>query len=217
MEELEPTQWAVQESLQGYEDFADLFGGITERERELARQHAANALIPHEGATPSVKLIYITYRERYLGAFWLESGGLPTGEPTGECDHMVLATLRPGRPPTPGDRSKNDAAEWFSYTQLGLWSMQTRAVYEDAPTYGGLYRLKKPLNKGAGDTRGVVQTVHIEPIKSADWDTRFKFKAGDDGFTVRGSKLAPVLWKLVQLGVESVDIRTVRKAIEMNI
>lgn len=59
-------------------------------------------------------------------------------------------------------------------------------------------------------------TNAVVPVPSKDGDTRFKFRIGKDSFTVRGSKLAPVLLATRRANIQRIPVKTLRKALKVS-
>lgn len=53
----------------------------------------------------------------------------------------------------------------------------------------------------------------IVPIAATDRDTRFKFLDGENGFSVRGSKLGPILIGYRRAGIQHVTLEDIRRAL----
>lgn len=59
----------------------------------------------------------------------------------------------------------------------------------------------------------LIPVTGVVTIWVGDGDTRFKFRAGKDGFTVRGSKLGAVLMKLRQAGIQHISLNNLRRGL----
>lgn len=76
-----------------------------------------------------------------------------------------------------------------------------------------------PANANGGVSealrRGKIRPITgIVPVPRSNNDHGIKFKAGNDGFEVRLSKLAPLLWKFRQAGVQHVSLRLLKGALQ---
>lgn len=54
----------------------------------------------------------------------------------------------------------------------------------------------------------------VMPLPTTDGDTQFRFHAGTDGFTVRGSKLGPALYAIRNTGTKYVTLQGLRLVLE---
>lgn len=61
-----------------------------------------------------------------------------------------------------------------------------------------------------------IPVTGVVTIGSTDGDTRFKFRAGKDGFTVRASKLGPILLKVRRAGLQHISLKGLNAALGMN-
>lgn len=80
-----------------------------------------------------------------------------------------------------------------------------------APGESFAWECLRLCNASWGKRTAGLLPVNIIPIPAVDGDTGFHFFAGKQSFRVRGSKLAPVLFELVQSGVQHVPLEWVRK------
>lgn len=66
--------------------------------------------------------------------------------------------------------------------------------------------------RNAQSTHGQ-RLTRVVPVAATDRDTRFKFLDGPNGFTVRGSKLGPVLMGDRRAGMQHVTLEEIRQAL----
>ena len=66
--------------------------------------------------------------------------------------------------------------------------------------------------RNAQSTHGQ-RLTRVVPVAATDRDTRFKFLDGPNGFTVRGSKLGPVLMGYRRAGMQHVTLEEIRQAL----
>lgn len=66
----------------------------------------------------------------------------------------------------------------------------------------------------AHKVKGQRPTTGVQPTRDLDGDVRFTFRAGNNGFSVRGSKLGPVLLGFRRAGYQQVNLDMVRAAID---
>lgn len=158
--------------------------------------------------------VQVVHNNRVLGTFSVVSRD---GEPV----ELSLIVPRKGLPPNPFVEGEAAFNPWLSWRASGQWALgrfselsgvdfpdDVRATQPELRR--AAWRAQQP---GAPGQRGITG-VRIEP--SQDGDPRFKFVAGGDSFTVRGSKLAPVLFKFRCAGVQRVDLGQVRRALELS-
>lgn len=162
---------------------------------------------------------------KVMGTFMLKSAD-------GDCYAMFLTLPRKGLPPNPFDDSAVSGVPWVRADMdlaregeqfAGRRHLSNAARPEDTRPHDG--RGPAPLLHQYGVasamhsydlhyTQGVHKGVRVRPLVSNDGDTRFKFHAGTDGFTVRGSKLSRVLFQFRQAGVQRVGLGVLRAALQ---
>lgn len=162
---------------------------------------------------------------KVMGTFMLKSAD-------GDCYAMFLTLPRKGLPPNPFDDSALSGVPWVRGDMdraveegqlFGSRYLVNPARPEDTRPYDG--RGPAPLAHEYGVasamhsydlhyTQGIHKSVRVRPLVSNDGDTRFKFHAGTDGFTVRGSKLSRVLFQFRQAGVQRIELAVLRAALQ---
>ncbi|MDL0403010.1 hypothetical protein QQO25_08545 [Corynebacterium lehmanniae] len=144
---------------------------------------------------------------------------------------LFIATPQRGLPPNPYVRSPLNVVRWKS------WLVEAAAKYPDAALnpnpknandmrpyselLGGVDWTLLPRDEvyvfsglwDAMQNEGQRPVTGVALLPANNCDHRFKFRDGTDGFTVRGSKLAPALLAVRQAGERKIPLHTLRQVI----
>ncbi|MFW9097718.1 hypothetical protein ACOJAM_08615 [Corynebacterium striatum] len=146
---------------------------------------------------------------KVLGTFYLKQSD-------DELIELFLVTPRKGLPPNPYDETFLSRVKWVGERvemrkpvcadpEKGLDSRRGWSDSETILGQSGLWDAHR--NHEQRPVLGVV------PVPAKDEDTRFKFQAGADSFTVRGSILGKVLLGLRRAGKQHVSLDLVKRAV----
>lgn len=148
-----------------------------------------------------------------------------------EVRELFITAPQRGLPPNPYVRSPLNVVRWK------IWEVEAAAKYpgaalnpnpknvDDVRPYSELFggvdwsllpRDEEYVFSGLWDAmqnKGQRPVTGVTLLPANNCDHRFRFRDGTDGFTVRGSKLAPALHAARQAGERKISLHTLRQVI----
>lgn len=167
-------------------------------------------------------------RGKVLGTFFVRSFN-------GQAQELFVSTPQKGFPPNPYVSSPISLIRWPGYDgmmdaiELGLDPYRHSHRNPDKPLdprpynhYYGVQSWDAVGHEWQYSLSGLWDAFHnpgqrpvtgVIPLQTNDGDTQFKFVDGEDGFIVRGSKLAPALLAVLETGNRKVTLHALKLVI----